>query len=274
MYTVHQMKTVADELSLKYWGQRFPEEIRINGRLTRSLGRCHFRRNNNTGEITPSRIELAGRLVSGNYSEQTIMSVLKHELCHWFLAYQEKPFRDGDPVFEAEIKRIGAHSTGIIEVSGQVYIAACSKCKKSSYSSNTKSKVMKYVRGSYSSGCCRAKLVYEEKYIEDQNDSGSFEDISIASIEKDFVLRIPSKKPYRKDESKVSSLNQVEVLKKENKTLIVPGKKGVTNAQMIPAMKNYLKVGDFHSLQKLKEKYPEIYDSSSKYLPKKYQALL
>jgi hypothetical protein len=56
--------------------------------------------------------------------------------------------------------------------------------------------------------------------------------------------------------------------------LVAPGKKGVTNAQMIPAMKKFLIENDTESLAKLKEYFPGVYASSTKYLGKENIAKL
>ena len=56
--------------------------------------------------------------------------------------------------------------------------------------------------------------------------------------------------------------------------LVTPGKKGVTNAQMIPAIRNYLADNNTDSLQALKVNFPGIYLSSVKYLSKDQKAKL
>jgi hypothetical protein len=56
--------------------------------------------------------------------------------------------------------------------------------------------------------------------------------------------------------------------------LVQPGKKGVTNAQMIPAMREALAADDTNRLQGLKQHFPQVYISSVKYLTKEQKAKL
>lgn len=51
-------------------------------------------------------------------------------------------------------------------------------------------------------------------------------------------------------------------------TLVQPGKKGVTNAQMIPSMKLAIDNEDTQALDLLKQYYPSVFFSSTKYLGK------
>lgn len=54
-------------------------------------------------------------------------------------------------------------------------------------------------------------------------------------------------------------------------TLVSPGKKGVTNAQMIPAMKLAVDEQDLQALDLLKQYYAEVFHSSIKYIGKDRQ---
>ena len=60
--------------------------------------------------------------------------------------------------------------------------------------------------------------------------------------------------------------------------LVVAGKKGVTNAQMIPALRKFIEANDKESLSTLKEQFEAVYISSFKYLSKdqkvKHEALV
>ena len=55
---------------------------------------------------------------------------------------------------------------------------------------------------------------------------------------------------------------------KSNTTLVPAGKKGVTNAQMIPVLRSTIQADDSSKLILLKQYYPEVYASSLKYLSK------
>jgi hypothetical protein len=56
--------------------------------------------------------------------------------------------------------------------------------------------------------------------------------------------------------------------------LVTPGKKGVTNAQMIPVMKAAIMENDTDKLAQLKQYFPGVYVSSTKYLGKENIAKL
>jgi hypothetical protein len=67
-------------------------------------------------------------------------------------------------------------------------------------------------------------------------------------------------------------LKALFVEKAKPESLVDAGKKGVTNAQMIPAIKKYIDMDDKAKLLQLQQYYPQIYISSLKYLSKPYQA--
>lgn len=67
---------------------------------------------------------------------------------------------------------------------------------------------------------------------------------------------------------------EVAEVKEDLSWLVAHGKKGVTNAQMIPAMKQYLADNDTEKLTQLKSHFPAIYASSVKYLGKENIAKL
>jgi hypothetical protein len=56
--------------------------------------------------------------------------------------------------------------------------------------------------------------------------------------------------------------------------IIKPGKKGVTNAQMIPALRESIDAGDTDKLALIKQTFPQVYESSVKYLSKDHKAKL
>jgi hypothetical protein len=56
--------------------------------------------------------------------------------------------------------------------------------------------------------------------------------------------------------------------------LVKPGKKGVTNAQMIPALREAIIADDKEKLALIKATFPQVYDSSVKYLNKADKAKL
>jgi predicted SprT family Zn-dependent metalloprotease len=121
--------------------------------------------------IAPIEIKIAERLVSGDYNYSTIESVLKHELCHWYLSINGKKFGDYDKTFLDEIERIGSTSTFTLEAGGNQYSVVCKKCGKVAGKTYNENKAKKWARDSrYSSRCCNSSLTLGETvYVEDRN---------------------------------------------------------------------------------------------------------
>jgi nucleotide-binding universal stress UspA family protein len=59
-----------------------------------------------------------------------------------------------------------------------------------------------------------------------------------------------------------------------SEAFVKPGKRGVTNAQMIPAMREALNANDNTRLAGLRQYFPQVYISSVKYLSKEHKAKL
>jgi hypothetical protein len=58
------------------------------------------------------------------------------------------------------------------------------------------------------------------------------------------------------------------------KDLILPGKKGVTNFQMIPAIQKAVDANSIEQLILLKAQYPQVFENSMRYLKKKQREFL
>src|SRR5699024_555898 len=78
--------------------------IKRNNRLRSTYGRFILKNNE------PNCIELAGVLLDYGV-EEVIFNILKHECIHNALFEKQQPYRDGHPVFEAELKRHGVLGT-------------------------------------------------------------------------------------------------------------------------------------------------------------------
>ena len=163
------IKLMAKELAEKLWGVNIDIPVRISGRLTRALGHYKYKMFGDT--IVPIEIKLAERLVSGDYNYSTIESVLKHELCHWYLSITGKKFGDYDKTFLDEIEKIGSTSTFTLEAGGNQYSVVCKKCGKVAGKTYNENKAKKWARDSrYSSRCCNSSLALGETvYVEDRN---------------------------------------------------------------------------------------------------------
>ena len=74
----------------------------------------------------PRRILIA-EFVMTFADDEVIYDVLRHELVHYALHMRRKPFADGDPYFEAELKKHGIASTDSTMI-GLYHIYECAAC--------------------------------------------------------------------------------------------------------------------------------------------------
>lgn len=169
MLTELILRKKAREFALRYWGLDFSLPVKINSRFKITSGLYRYREID--GEHIPLRIDLSKKLLE-NYKEETIYSVLKHELCHWALAVTGQPFHDGHPTFEKELRRIKAHSSNVIELAGNLHKGTCCRCDKIVVEGPTKGSINTFIKpdSKYASKCCREKIVYGGTFFkEDTN---------------------------------------------------------------------------------------------------------
>ena len=131
--------------------------ITQNNRLTRSLGRYIH-----TIAGEPKGIQLSGRLLRYG-TNNVIIDVLKHELIHYALHILGKPYKDGQPYFENELRKHGSPSTNTKRV-GIYYVIQCTRCENKSLT-KTKS-VIKNIKN-YRSRCCHSDLIHVGNVIYD-----------------------------------------------------------------------------------------------------------
>lgn len=264
---LNEINKLAKEIATEYWGLDFNIPIEISGKLTTALGYYRSQINRVTGKRTPIKITLAKRLF-GNYSKETIIGVLKHELCHWALSVQGKPFKDGDLVFERELKRIGSHSTGTVDVSGNVHIGICSKCHKKIVKGNSYGKIKRYLKEhntkGYHSRCCKAQIEYGGViFIKDEGTPSA----PINQPQNQNIRERSSMTEQAKQEVK----KEKDLVNEKLDSILTPGNRGVSNMQMIPAIKAAIDLESIELLEELQETYPTIFASSFKYLKNDYQ---
>ena len=68
------------------------------------------------------------------------------------------------------------------------------------------------------------------------------------------------------DESTLEDAQATAGLDMDITTLVERGKKGVTNKQMIPAMKTYIDNNEVDKLRVLKAAFPPVFESTTKYV--------
>lgn len=135
MNNSNTMKMSSDEIEL--YTRRFLKDnynlelaipVAINSRLTTTLGQFVHTRNKHTGERKPVRLEFSKKFLENGKLED-ILSTIRHESIHLALFILDKPYKDGMPLFESELKKHGANSTGttelLIERNVRVYKCNC-----------------------------------------------------------------------------------------------------------------------------------------------------
>lgn len=116
-----KLSEIATKMLHHFWGDNErlkSHKIKVyeNSRLSRALGRCVM----NYGV---AYVEMSSNLL--NYGDtEVILDVLLHEVTHYALYHTNKPFKDGQPYFENELKRVGAASTNSYYV-GKKYMYTC-----------------------------------------------------------------------------------------------------------------------------------------------------
>lgn len=154
--TLDYLSDYADKFLQKNYNIQLEIPIERNNRLKRALGVYKHSKNNDL----PLKIELAGFLLEYG-SESTILGILKHELIHYALHVCNKPFKDGHPYFENELKKHNVPSTNELKV-GKYYKLKCNGCNKAILTDNKK--VILQTQN-YRSRCCKSKLTYVNTII-------------------------------------------------------------------------------------------------------------
>ena len=243
----------------EYWNMECNVPIVINKRMTRSLGM--YRWKTARPVATPIRFDFAAHLVDGRYKSETVESIIKHEVCHWALSQLGLPFHDRDHHFLKELKRIGSHpSFAILEV-GTMHKAVCSCCGKIVKQSLKEKSLEKYYKHpKWHSRCCKAAIIYGGCELKEDNTKPV---IPLHEYKAPPIIAHTQK-------SAMTGIKQTMPIE----DVIQPGPKGITNFQMIPAIKDAITEGSKEKLVMLRTFYPGVYESSLKYIGKGMTQLL
>ena len=114
MYNVHQLSGYAKKFLKETYNLELTIPIELNGRMSKTCGWFRHMRNRVTGEGKPVKIEM-NRFFVENNDPITVLDVLRHELVHYALYIQKIPYKDGQPAFERELKRLGIVSQSTID---------------------------------------------------------------------------------------------------------------------------------------------------------------
>lgn len=115
-FALKQMKNAAEIFLNKEYRLPLAIPLVINGRTRATFGQ--FKLLKKGTQQVPKELAISEQLLAlARFDEekpakQIIMDVLRHELIHYALFTENKPYRDGEPFFEAELARLGISSSG------------------------------------------------------------------------------------------------------------------------------------------------------------------
>ena len=130
-WTISRIEGLLQELS-KSNGDQFSIPVTINGRLTSTFGRVFHRRE--LDGYKPLRMEFSKQLLE-TASDESIVDVIKHEWCHYYITKTTKQNHGHDWDFKRLCYRIGCGGSPttaierVVEVK-EKYELFCSDCGK------------------------------------------------------------------------------------------------------------------------------------------------
>lgn len=152
-------------------GVMFTGELKINGRLTRALGRCSalLTRDNKTGLIVkanPISIEISKKFLEVATTEE-IISVLAHEFAH-YCTYKTVGDHDHDtPTFKKYCEMLDTSHSPSMSTKNKIknkYDIYCSCCGRFlGEKATAKAGVVKNPKN-YKSSCCEATITVRKNF--------------------------------------------------------------------------------------------------------------
>lgn len=262
-----QLNDMCSELMEMMWGEKLEVPVKINGKLKRTFGKfISYRLSLN--EYKPSAVEISKSLLSGQYKLSTVESVIKHELCHYYLCKIGKEFSDGSYTFEKELKRIGAHSTRIIKSLDRKHECICETCKRVVARYTSEGKAKSTVKQCIS-GCCRSKLQYK---LNDSLKDNSSEIQSEFTVINKYIVQAPEKTSRRtqKTNKEIICAN-----KESNKSglkiedIVILKRKKVSQQNVWDAMLLAVEEKSPEKLKLIKQHYPDLFNKICLFIGKK-----
>lgn len=146
-----QLQRLVEEISLQWFAKPFQHIAVFNTRLRTTAGRYIY---------GPHRIEINPRY-HALHDMQELTSTIKHELCHYHLALEKRPFGHGSADFRLLLARVGAtrYAKPCPELANkrtQVYLYLCTQCRHI-YHRRRRINTRRYVCGK-----CKGKLFLQK----------------------------------------------------------------------------------------------------------------
>lgn len=165
--TIERVREILNELA-ESKGITIKVPVTVNGRLTRTLGRVMVTVTRSTGYVEANSIEFSRQLLETT-SEKSIISVIKHEFAHYYLAETTHENHGHGPLFKQVCHSIGCDNDGIsttverIVAVNSKYDVFCSCCgeKVGEFSRACKTTQNPTL---YSTKCCGATLIIQQNW--------------------------------------------------------------------------------------------------------------
>ena len=124
-------------------------DVKINKRLTRTLGRCIGTRSRDS--YTPNRIEFSAELLATS-TDKSIIDVIYHECAHALVGLETGENHGHDAVFKAMCHRIGTNNDGtttkvertVEDTEVYKYFVYCNQCGQIAGKYHRAGNVVKY----------------------------------------------------------------------------------------------------------------------------------
>lgn len=162
MWTTEKIRELCVDFCNKC-GVKFNSPVVINGRLTRTLGRCFY---NCNGDVwNPSKIEISRRLLE-TAADESIIDVIAHECAHYVTCAITHEDHGHDATFRSYCEKIGTFNNMAVNNNIQSivpneniykYTLYCAKCGKFLGGKHRACNITKYPK-SYHSNCCGADI--------------------------------------------------------------------------------------------------------------------
>lgn len=143
--------------------------IKLNGRLTRTLGRVSIRKDAGEDDWYPYLVEFSNQMLETS-SDKTIKDVIMHEAAHYIVAVRTKEDHNHDAVFKAVCAEIGTtNDTATTKVDYTVaqeevykYSVYCPTCKETIGGFNRMCKTLKMIDQCTCKRCGGSGLTYKQ----------------------------------------------------------------------------------------------------------------
>lgn len=168
MWSIKLIQEKCEELSKKM-GDYFDCPISINGRLTRTLGKLCFLKKD--GQCFYNELQFSKQLLE-TATDESIISVIEHEWCHYYVMKQTLEDHGHDSYFKAICKKIGCSNDGVSTKVNRIlsedqvykYSVYCNTCKSFVCGYSRMNKTLKNLSDCTCKKCNTKNLTYTKNW--------------------------------------------------------------------------------------------------------------